>query len=116
MDRATRKALTQAYKMTSPPMGIFSIRNMVTGRMLIDQSTNLPGTMNRHRTELKLGSHRNKALMDDWRALGESAFAFEVLQKIDERSEPDFDYRAEMTRLLVAWRIRVPLGSVGSYL
>ncbi len=116
MDRATRKALTQAYKMTLPPMGIFAIRNVVTGRMLIDQSTNLPGALNRHRTELKLGSHRNKALMDDWRVLGEAGFAFEVLQKVEERPGPDFDYKAEMTRLLEAWRIRMPMGSVNSYL
>jgi len=116
MDRAARKALRQSYKMTLPPMGIFSIRNVVTGRMLIDQSTNLTGAINRHRTELKLGTHRIKALMDDWRTFGEAHFAFEVLQKIDERAEPDFDYQAEMARLLMAWRARVPMGSAASYL
>ncbi|WP_430390174.1 GIY-YIG nuclease family protein [Dyella sp. 20L07] len=115
MDRAARKALRQHYKMTLPPMGVFSIRNMATGRMLIDQSANLTGAMNRHLTELKLGTHRNRALMEDWHALGETNFAFEVLQKISERPEPNFDYKAEMARLLATWRIRVPLGSAMSY-
>ncbi|WP_109127506.1 GIY-YIG nuclease family protein [Dyella sp. C11] len=115
MDRATRKALTQRYKLTLPPMGIFAIRNTITGRMLIDQSANLTGAMNRHLTELKLGTHRNQALMDDWRALGEASFTFDTLQRIDERPEPDFDYKAEMARLLEAWRIRIPPGSALSY-
>ena len=116
MDRTRRKELTQAYKLALPPMGVFAIRNRVTGKMLIDQSTNLAGAINRHRTELTLGTHRNKALMDDWRAQGDAGFAFEVLTQLEERSEPDFDYRAEMARRLAEWRARVPLGSELSYL
>lgn len=116
MDRARRKALTQSYKLALPPMGIYAVRNLADGRMLVDQSTNLTGALNRHRTELKLGSHRNKALMDDWRAHGETGFVFEVLEKIEERPEPDFDYKAEMTRLLALWHTRVPPGSAASYL
>lgn len=107
MDRARRKALTQAYKLEFPAMGIFAIRNLATGRMLIDQSTHLGGSINRHRTELLLGTHRNKALMADWRANGEAAFVFEVLEKIDERPQPDYDYKAELERLLEHWRARV---------
>lgn len=116
MDRARRKELTQSYKLALPPMGVFAIRNLVTGKMLIDQSTHLTGALNRHRTELKLGSHRNKALMADWRAHGEAGFAFEVLEQVDERPEPDFDYKAEIARLLAIWQARVPPGSARSYL
>ena len=116
MDRAKRKELTQAYKLAFPSMGIFAIRNLATGRVLIDQSANLNGTFNRHRVELQLGTHRNKALMEDWRTHGEANFVFEVLETIKERSEPDFNYRAEMARLLAICRTRVPLGSATSYL
>lgn len=116
MDRAARKALRQSYKLSLPPMGIFQIRNAMTGRMLIDQSTNLTGALNRHRTELMLGTHRNKALQHDWRVYGEANFVFDVLQKIAERPEPDFNYHAEMARLLAQWRVRVPMGSGMSYL
>lgn len=116
MDRLRRKALTQAYKMSLPPMGIFAIRSLGTGRMLMDQSANLTGALNRHRLELQLGTHRNKALMEDWRAQGEANFVFEVLEAIKQRPEPDFNYHAEMARLLAIWRIRVPLGSAASYL
>ena len=80
MDRARRKALLQAYKLAFPPMGIYAVRNRVSGRMLIEQSANTTGALNRHLTQLRLGMHRIRALQEDWRELGEDAFVFEVLQ------------------------------------
>jgi len=115
MDRAQRKALTQAYKLAFPSMGILAIRNRVTGRMLIESSAHLTGTINRHRTELALGTHRNKALMHDWRLHGEDGFAFEVLATVEERPEPDYDYKAELARLLARWLAEVRPGSPASY-
>ncbi|WP_199100519.1 GIY-YIG nuclease family protein [Dyella sp. ASV21] len=116
MDRHARKALKQAYKLTLPPMGIYAIRNLASGRMLIDQSPHLTGSLNRHRAELRLGTHRNKALMDDWHRLGEAGFAFEVMQTLEPRAEPDFDYAAELAQMLGDWRQRVPPGTAASYL
>ncbi|WP_266170127.1 GIY-YIG nuclease family protein [Dyella subtropica] len=116
MERTRRKELTRAYKMALPPMGIFSIKNLVTGRTLVDQSINLAGALNRHRMELQLGTHRNKALMEDWRTYGDEHFAFEVLQQIQERAEPDYNYAEEMAQHLAIWRAKIPLGSAGSYL
>lgn len=114
-DRARRKALIGAYKLAFPPMGIYAVRNVATGRMLVDRSANTTATLNRHRTELRLGLHRIRALQEDWRTLGESAFAFEVLEALEERTDPAFDYEAELARLLEAWRERVPQGSAMSY-
>ncbi|NYE28796.1 hypothetical protein HDE78_001752 [Rhodanobacter sp. K2T2] len=105
-----------AYKLALPRMGIFSIRNVVTGRMLLDQSSNLTGSLNRHRMELQWGVHRNRLLMADWHAYGEARFSFEVVEQIHERHEPDFDYRAELVRRTAFWRAKIPLGSSGSYL
>ena len=116
MDRARRKALIGAYKRAFPPMGIYRIRNLESGRMLIDQSANTTAVLNRHRTELRLGMHRIRALQEDWRRQGEACFAFEVLHVLEERTEPSFDYAAELARLLAVWREQVPLGSGDSYL
>ena len=116
MDRNQRKALIEAYKLAFPPMGVFSITNRANGKMLIDQSTNVTAAFNRHRTELRLGTHRNKALMEDWRTYGEANFAFDVLQPIEERPDPGFNYNAELASALANWRVRVPLGSETSYL
>ena len=116
IDRNQRKALIEAYKLALPLMGIFSITNRANGKMLIDQSANVTAAFNRHRMELWLGTHRNKALMEDWRTCGEANFAFDVLQTIEERPEPNFNYRAELENALANWRMRVPLGSEMSYL
>jgi hypothetical protein len=116
MERTRRKQLAQAYKLAHPPMGIYGVRHVPSGRMLIEQSANVTAALNRHRTELRFGTHRNRALQEDWRADGEAAFAFETLQPVDARTEPDFDYAGELARLLEAWRTRVPPGSDGSYL
>ena len=116
IDRNQRKALIEAYKLALPPMGVFSITNRANGKMLIDQSANVTAAFNRHRMELRLGTHRNKPLMEDWRTYGEANFAFDVLQTIEERAEPDFNYNAELASALTNWRVRVPLGSETSYL
>lgn len=116
MDKAKRKELTNIYKRSFPSMGVFSIKNKMTGKQLIGKSTNLIGALNRHRMELCMGVHRNQELMADWRLLGEAQFAFEVLEQIKERPEPDFDYPSELDRRMAVWRIKVPLGSAASYL
>ena len=116
MDRARRKALIRAYQLAFPPMGIYAIRNLRSGRMLIDGSANTTGALNRQRTQLRLGLHRIGDLQRDWRELGEDAFAFEVLQAQEPRVEPTFDYAAERESLLRSWRERVPPGSKDSYL
>lgn len=114
-DKARQKALKLAYKLTRPPMGLFVIRNRVTGRCFVDKSMNLTGSLNRHRMELQRGVHRNRPLMADWRALGETQFAFEVLEQVAERPEPDFDHAAAVADRLAVWRAEVPDGSPGSY-
>lgn len=114
-ERERRKALIGAYKLAFPPMGVYAVRNFATGRMLIDRSANTTAALNRHRTELRLGLHRIKALQEDWRLHGEAAFVFEVLESVTERADPSFDYEAELARLLDAWRERVPPGSPAPY-
>lgn len=116
MDKSKRKELTNAYKLAFPPMGIFSIRNKITGKQLIGKSANVNGILNRHRLELRQGGHRNPALMADWRLFGEEQFVFEVLEQIREQPEPDFDYQSELDRCLEAWRSKIPDGSPASYL
>ena len=114
-DRARRKALIDACKLAFPPMGIYAVRHLASGRMLIDRSSNTTAALNRHRMELRLGMHRVRALQEDWREHGEAAFVFEVLERLEERPEPAFDYDAELARRLEAWRERLPLGSDASY-
>lgn len=116
MSKARRKELTNIYKLSFPFMGIFSIRNKMTGKQLVGQSSNLNGALNRHRLELRLGVHRNPELMADWRLIGEAQFAFEVIEQVKERPEPGFDYPSALDRCMAVWRTKIPPGSPASYL
>lgn len=116
MDKAKRKALTNTYKLAFPPMGIYIIKNTVTGKQLIGKSTNVTGTLNRHQAELRLGTHRNPRLLADWKQYGETHFIFEMLEPIKERPEPGFDYAGELDECLAVWQTRTPKGSPESYL
>ncbi|MFD0761644.1 hypothetical protein ACFQZW_06080 [Lutibacter aestuarii] len=45
-----------------PPMGVFQIKNLNTNKVLIDSSIDMVFKWNRHKMELKFGTHRNKKL------------------------------------------------------
>ena len=116
MTEQRQKALKQAYKQALPPMGIYAIRHIASGRSLLDASRNLTGALNRHRFELRQGVHRNRALQADWQRDGEAGFAFEILDRIEPQPEPDFDYAGELAMLLELWREKLPPGAENSYL
>ncbi|MDO5693206.1 MAG: GIY-YIG nuclease family protein [Pseudomonadota bacterium] len=100
----SKRALIQQYKAAFPSMGVYLIRNLTNGRTHVDASTNLEGAIHRHQFELRQGSHRNKLLQHDWRTHGAEQFSFEVVDRIQQRTEPDFDYRAELAARLALWR------------
>ncbi|MDE2427737.1 MAG: GIY-YIG nuclease family protein [Burkholderiales bacterium] len=104
MDKIKRKALSNAYKLAFPCMGIYCVKNMVTGQLLLGQSNNLPAALNRNRLELRFGSHRNPALLADWRNYGETQFSFDILEQLTEHSDAHFDYQAELNQCLARWK------------
>lgn len=84
-------------------MGVFQVRNCVSGKLLIDSSINVPGKINRHRLQLDMGSHPNKELQADWNAIGKAAFEFETLESVEPRTEPNYDYAADLGVLEDLW-------------
>ncbi|KAF1070015.1 GIY-YIG nuclease family protein [Variovorax sp.] len=103
LPQETRRALTRQYKDSTLPAGVFAIRNLKTGRVFTAAALDIVGAMNRQRFELNLRSHRNKALQQDWIALGAEAFAFEELARVKERDDPAFDRAAELEALFELW-------------
>jgi hypothetical protein len=104
LSEETRRALTRHYKETPRPAGVFVIRNKLSGRVYVAGSLDVEGAMNRARFELNMPAHRNKALQQDWNAHGAAHFTFEVIDRIKEREDPDFDRKAELDRLLPLWQ------------
>ena len=82
-----------------PPMGVYAIRDRVTGAVRVAASRNVHAAINRTRFELRFGTHADRALQGAWREGGEERIAFEVLELVKERSDASFDYAAEL-RLL----------------
>jgi hypothetical protein len=96
-------------------IGVYVIRNRMNGRVFVNGSMNLPGAMNRDRFELKLRAHRNKKLLQEWLEYGPDSFAFEVVDTIRRRDDPEYDYRAELDSLLQMWRDEFQCSSQGGY-
>ncbi len=92
----TKKELKNEYLQSKSTMGVFQIKNIKNGKILIDSSTDIDSRMNRHRMELKFGSHQNKDLLKDWNEFGEDSFVFEMLSEIKHKDDADIDYKAEI--------------------
>ena len=69
-------------------MGVYRIRNTQNGKSYVGFSTDLPAILNRHKAELKFGTHRNAGLLGEWKLLGELFFEFETVDELtpDEAS------------------------------
>jgi len=98
-----KKELKKEYQQNHPPMGVYQIRNIVNGRILIGSSLNLTGALNSPRFQLNAGSHVNKALQAEWREFGSESFVFEILDELSATEGPGHDYRADLAFLEEFW-------------
>ena len=103
-----KRILKQEYLETKIRAGAYAIRNLVTGRVLVAGSTNVQGALNRHRFELRQGTHRNPLLSQEWLLHGESSFNFEVLDMVKPREDSAFDVARELEELVALWRQEIP--------
>lgn len=95
----TNKELKAEYKQMKFPMGVFQIRNINNGKILVDSSTNMNSKWNRHKAELKFGNSKITELQNDWNKFGEDNFVFEVLSELEHKSDDGIDYNAELLLL-----------------
>jgi hypothetical protein len=109
-----KKTLKDQYKQAVQPMGVYQIKNLANGKIFIGASKNLPGKINSHRFQLKMGSHMNKALQNDFTHFGEKIFSFEVLDNLEPQEDPAYDYGSDLNVLEKMWLERLqPYGEKG---
>jgi len=96
-----KRELKREYKLNHRPMGVYQIRNLVNGKVLIGSALNLPGILNRHKSQLKTGNHQNGALQAEWNEFGAENFAFEILDEITPKEGRN--NRDEVTFLEELW-------------
>jgi hypothetical protein len=98
---AKKKELKREYMLNHRPMGVFQIRNVVNDKVLIGAALDLPGILNRHKFQLKMGNHQNGALQAEWNEFGGENFAFEILDEITPKEGRD--HREELAFLEDLW-------------
>jgi hypothetical protein len=109
-----KKQLKKNYQRDRRAMGVFLIRNNLSDKVFLSAGIDLEGLINRHKFQLKNGSHPNKSLQTDWNELGDSKFAVEILDELTPPNDPAFDARAELTVLEDLWLERLqPFGERG---
>ena len=110
----TRKELIRQYKETPKSAGVFLIKNVANGKVLLGSSKNLHGPLNKHRFMLRAGMHDNRALQKDWNDFGPDSFTFEILEEVRVEESPDFSLDDELALLEEIWLERLePFGDRG---
>lgn len=111
----SRAEIRRAYKEAPRQAGVFQIRNLRTGKVLLGSSTNLHGPLNKHRFMLSIGRHDNADLQADWNQHGAAAFAFEILEVVKVSQDSSFCLEDELTLLEQIWTEKLQLAASGAY-
>ncbi len=110
----TRQEIKREYKERKKPAGVFQIKNIANGKVLLGSSLNLEGPLNAAKFMLKLGNHRNEALQKEWNEFGEDKFVFEILEEVKVKDDPNFNLEDELMLLEQIWLEKLqPFGEKG---
>jgi group I intron endonuclease len=109
-----KKEIKKAYKQTIQPMGIYQVKNKVNGKIFIGCSKNFKAKFNSIQFQLNNGSYINKTLQDDFIKYGMDNFAFEVLDYLEPKEDPAYDYTNDLIVLEDLWLDKLqPFGEKG---
>lgn len=64
--------------------GVYTITNMVNGKLYVGGSGNMRVRLNKHKSDLRNNKHPNKHLQSAWNLYGEDNFKFEELEQTTE--------------------------------
>jgi hypothetical protein len=110
----SRQDIKREYKERRKPAGVFQVKNIANGKVLLGSSLNLEGPLNSAKFMLTIGRHRNKALQEDWDKYGPESFVFEVLEEVVVTEDPDFNLGDELALLEMKWLEKLhPFGERG---
>lgn len=93
MDKDRKRELVQAFRERERVQGVFAVRCSTSGEVWVSTSRNLDVQRNGVWSSLRFGGHPNKAVQAAWKAHGEDAFAYEIVEALDqgELSATGFD-------------------------
>ncbi|SFE58675.1 hypothetical protein SAMN05216378_3633 [Paenibacillus catalpae] len=109
MEKQRKRELGTAYAQSFRRMGIYQIRNVENGKILVLGAMDLDGAKNRLAFMQQTNMNTVFELQQDWNKYGGSCFVFEELDSIKPREEHLNDrselkkYQAEVDALLELW-------------
>jgi group I intron endonuclease len=110
----SQQEIKREYKERKKPAGVFQVKNIANGKVLLGSSLNLEGPLNSHKFMLTIGRHRNETLQKEWNEYGSGQFVFEILEVVKFKDDPNFNLSDELTLLEQIWLEKVqPFGERG---
>lgn len=107
MDKSLRRQAVRDFKERKVSRGIFVVRCTATGEAWVGSSRNLDQQQNSIWFGLRAGGYINRSVQAAWTAHGEAAFAFEVLETLDDEDLGDLG-RADLLKSRAAkWRVEI---------
>jgi hypothetical protein len=88
MGNVNRREAIAEYKNRKTPRGTFVVRFADNGPAWVDATPDLGAARNGLLFALRNGVHINKGLQAEWNAHGESAFRYEILEKLEDDLSP----------------------------
>ncbi|WP_246590714.1 GIY-YIG nuclease family protein [Paenibacillus sophorae] len=120
LDKQKKKELASSYVQSFRPMGVYQIRNVKNGKILVLGSMDLTGARNRLAFIQQTNINNINELKQDWNEHGGGSFVFEELDQIKPREETLNDrselkeYQEEVDALLELWIEKLqPFGDKG---
>lgn len=114
IDGRRKKLLKRQYQETARKMGICRIFNKASGKSLVESSCDVEARLNRHLAEVRMGTHLNRALQNDWNKFGAETFVFECVDILEPPDDPDYNPEDDLGELLALWLEKLsPFGDRG---
>ncbi|MDR1537905.1 MAG: GIY-YIG nuclease family protein [Clostridiales bacterium] len=95
MDKARKKELAEEFSKIKVFLGVAAIKNISSGKTFVTSSPNLKNNWITLKMQLNLGTFANKELQKDWNELGETFFAYEILEQKDASDAVDARWEAK---------------------
>ena len=112
MDKARKREIARAYAERTRVEGVFAVRCTASGEVWVSSSRNLDTQKNSVWFALRMGGHPNKAAQAAWRAHGEDAFSYEIVEALSSESLTPMGFRDLLKTRERHWRDSLGAGAL----
>jgi hypothetical protein len=104
MDKQSKKEMSAAYVGRKKIGGVYVIRNLVTGKILLGSAPDVEGTKNRFSFSQATQSCVQPKLDDDWKLYGAKTFVLEILETLEKKeTQTDREFADDIKTLKELW-------------